>query len=246
MANKMEEKRAEFTPAENKKLDLRIVKTKKILRSTLVKMLETDGIEDITVQELCRQANVNRMTFYKHYEDKHALLNDCFNEIGNVITENMEKHYASVTTPEDYCYGLLQELSEFCLDNRKFIKAVLSGSNSCTSLLSKGLQNMFVSLLTRFFKECEEKGELTVKKDDASIACLAAFITGGIENVAVYWVNNPDAITRQSMLESFAPVIKAVFDSASTELPVFPTPDDDAPAKKGKRKYTKRKKAAEL
>lgn len=239
MANKMKEKREEFTPAENKKLDLRIVKTKKILRSTLVKMLETNGIEDITVQELCRQANVNRMTFYKHYEDKHALLNDCFNEFRNIINENMEKHYGSVTTPEDYCYGLLQELSEFCLDNRKFIKAVLSGSNSCTSILSNGLQEMFVSILTRLFNE---RG---VEKDAASVSCLAAFITGGIENVAVYWVNNPDAITRQGMLESFAPVIKAVFDSADTSLPVFPTPSDEAPAKKGKRKYTKRKNTAE-
>lgn len=238
MANKMKEKREEFTPAENKKLDLRIVKTKKILRSTLVKMLETNGIEDITVQELCRQANVNRMTFYKHYEDKHALLNDCFSEFRNVIDENMEKHYGSVTTPEEYCYGLLQELSEFCLDNRKFIKAVLSGGNSCTSILSNGLQEMFVSILTNIFAEREKNG--AEKKDAASIACLAAFVTGGIENVAVYWVNNPDAITRQCMLESFAPVIKAVFDSADTSLPEFPKPAEAAPSKK--RKYTKRKK----
>lgn len=243
MANKMKEKRADFAPAENKKLDLRVVKTKKILRATLVKMLETDGIEDITVQELCRQANVNRMTFYKHYEDKHALLSDCFNEFRNVLNENMERHYGSVTTPEDYCYGLLQELSEFCLDNRKFIKAVLSGSSSCISILTNGLQEMFESLLTRFFKGREEQGDLVSKKDAASIACLAAFITGGIEKVAVYWVNNPDAITRQGVLESFAPVVKAVFDSASTELPVFPTPAEDVPANKGKRKYTKRNKS---
>jgi len=246
MANKMKEKRKDFAPAEGKKLDLRIVKTRKVLRATLVKMLEVDSIDDITVQELCLQANVNRMTFYKHYEDKYALLNDCFNEFRATVDANMKKHYSGITTPEAYCYGLLQELSDFCMENRRFIKTVLSGGNtSCTGIISDGLQAMFVSLLTRLYDEKAEKGE-GEKKDAATISCLAAFITGGIESVALYWVNNPDSITRKGVLESFAPVIQAVFNPVNGEPPVFPTPVE-APAEgvRTKRKYHRRKKTEE-
>jgi len=236
MSNKMEEKRNEFAPAANKRLDLRVVKTRKVLRSTLIKLLEKDTIDNITVQEICRQANVNRMTFYKHFEDKYALMNDCFNEFSEVINTNMKTRYSSVASPEEYCYCLLSELSDFCMENKKFVKTVLSsGNTACANMISEGLQSMFASLLVRMY---EGRGEDV--KDEATIGCLASFITGGIENVAVYWGNHPEEITRQKVLDSFTPIIKAVFNPVNSDLPTFPIPVDELPAEKTKRPYHKR------
>lgn len=235
MPNKMETKRNEFAAVVKQKPDLRVVKTRKVLRATLIKLLEKDAIDDITVQEICRQANVNRMTFYKHFEDKYALLNDCFNEFSNVINTNMTTRYSSVTSPEEYCYCLLSELSDFCMENKKFVKTVLSdGNTACANMISEGLQNMFTSLLARMY---EERGET---KEKAVIGCLASFITGGIESVAVYWGNHPEEITRQKVLDSFTPIVKAVFNPVNTDLPVFPIPEDPVPEEKQKRPYHKR------
>lgn len=42
----------------------------------LLKLLEKKPFEYITVSELCKEAGVNRSTFYMHYENTADLLNE--------------------------------------------------------------------------------------------------------------------------------------------------------------------------
>ncbi len=44
----------------------------------LIALLEKKDLEYITVKELCRQAGVNRSTFYLHYETIADLVNETF------------------------------------------------------------------------------------------------------------------------------------------------------------------------
>src|SRR5215468_2363964 len=54
--------------------DLRIRRTHKLLWEALMALLSTRAFEEITVTDICERAMVHRTTFYKHYEDKYALL----------------------------------------------------------------------------------------------------------------------------------------------------------------------------
>lgn len=51
------------------KKDLRIIKTEKSIQRALLAILKTKQLEEITVAELCREAEINRGTFYSHYKD---------------------------------------------------------------------------------------------------------------------------------------------------------------------------------
>ena len=59
----------------NKK-DLRVIKTKKILYTTLIDLMKEKKFEEIKVSDICDQALINRSTFYSHYTDKYELLAD--------------------------------------------------------------------------------------------------------------------------------------------------------------------------
>ena len=72
------------------KEDLRIVRTRKLLSSTLLEMMEECSIEKISVIDLCNRAMVNRATFYAHFEDKYHLLSFALEELKDTI-------YASFT-----------------------------------------------------------------------------------------------------------------------------------------------------
>lgn len=50
-------------------MDKRTVKTEKIIKDAFFKFLKTKSAEKITVTEICREADINRSTFYDHYED---------------------------------------------------------------------------------------------------------------------------------------------------------------------------------
>src|SRR5258707_1942613 len=54
--------------------DLRIRRTHKLLWEALMAELAERAFEEITVKDICERAMVHRTTFYKHYEDKYALL----------------------------------------------------------------------------------------------------------------------------------------------------------------------------
>ena len=68
--------------------DKRIVKTKRSLKKALTDMLEKEDFEHISITELCRKAEVSRITFYSHYSDKYTLLDDIFSDMIKIGTED--------------------------------------------------------------------------------------------------------------------------------------------------------------
>lgn len=50
--------------------------TKSLLQQALVELLEKDYLSSITVTALCARADVNRSTFYSHYTNLDAVLDD--------------------------------------------------------------------------------------------------------------------------------------------------------------------------
>src|ERR1700690_9500 len=54
--------------------DPRILRSRRMLMDSLVRLLKKKEFEDISVQEIADEATLNRATFYPHYPDKNALL----------------------------------------------------------------------------------------------------------------------------------------------------------------------------
>lgn len=55
-------------------MDPRVVRSRRMLKDALAKLLQQKGFEEISVQEIADEATLNRNTFYLHYPDKNALL----------------------------------------------------------------------------------------------------------------------------------------------------------------------------
>ena len=59
----------------------RSLATEECLNNTLMALLKDKELADISVTELCEAADVDRSTFYAHYEDVFALGNACAADI---------------------------------------------------------------------------------------------------------------------------------------------------------------------
>ena len=90
------------------RVDKRIIKTKNNLKSALVELLKTHKIEDISIVELTNLANVNRKTFYLHYNEVSSV----FKEIENTTYELVKKYVyniqSSIDNVETYLYDLFK------------------------------------------------------------------------------------------------------------------------------------------
>ena len=65
-------------------LDKRIIKTKGLLKNSLLQLLQEERFEDISISSIVERARISRVTFYNHYDNKENLLNEI---IGDVITD---------------------------------------------------------------------------------------------------------------------------------------------------------------
>ncbi|MBQ6555015.1 MAG: TetR/AcrR family transcriptional regulator [Firmicutes bacterium] len=70
------------------KKDLRIIKSKKAIKSAFLELLQERGYSGITVKDIADRAIINRKTFYTHYETKDDLYNEIMQEILDKFTAN--------------------------------------------------------------------------------------------------------------------------------------------------------------
>ena len=69
------------------RLDPRIRRTRQLLQDALRKLLDQKGFDDITVQDITEAATLNRATFYAHYPDKFALLEEPHHVLFQIVFE---------------------------------------------------------------------------------------------------------------------------------------------------------------
>lgn len=60
--------------------NLRVRRTRKLLREALVELIEERGFEALTVGEITARAMVSRAAFYRNYQDKYDLVEQIFDE----------------------------------------------------------------------------------------------------------------------------------------------------------------------
>lgn len=71
------------------KNDLRVVKTKQTIHLALTNLLKKKPLTQIKVTELCKEATINRGTFYFHYQE----ISDVFKELFEKIMLDLKESY---------------------------------------------------------------------------------------------------------------------------------------------------------
>lgn len=169
-----------------KKVDLRVYKTRRALTTALYDLLCEKSLNDITVTELCDRAMVRKATFYKHFGDKNELLTYMFQELKLVALEENTIGY-DPAIPQSYYIGVFRYFMNFLESNEPFVLSVLrsSASSGVQDILSEQIQDD----ICRHLKN--DSNEIV----SGSSAMLAAIYAGAIIGCGKWWIlqkNRPD------------------------------------------------------
>jgi AcrR family transcriptional regulator len=150
-----------------------------VLKDSFIRLLEKKDISQITIKELCEDADVNRATFYAHYADPYDLMK----KIQDELLENVEEHLKGYTQ---------QDLSVIPVDmvERIFIY-IQENARVCKLLLSeRGDLSFQKRVLTLAYEK--NISELTksgaILKDDAEY--IYAFTLTGCVGAIQKWLND--------------------------------------------------------
>ena len=159
-------------------MDRRIKYTKKVIKDTLLELLDEKDIKKITVSEICKICDINRATFYRYYLDVYDLLDKIEEEFVNELKEASDKHVT-----EEYSVGSFANilLSVF-VENKKLVK-LLFNSKSTTHILNDILEIAYVKC-----KEKWEKDLPNLKEEDVEYASM--FIFNGALGIINFWIKN--------------------------------------------------------
>ncbi len=123
--------------------DLRIKFSRKVIKDALIELLKTNELRDITVKEVCELAQVNRGTFYNHFENIEQAYEALQNDFYQNIVERLEtKDIFSVDG------SFFVELMEFVVQNKIIVKTIIKEFTT-----SKLLKNLITYTALRFENE---------------------------------------------------------------------------------------------
>jgi len=159
-----------------KKEDRRIKLTKLILKKTLIDMLKEKDIYHISIRDLCKKADVNRTTFYKHYGSQFELLSDMENDMLQYIDKALSQN-------EEEQEILIKNACEYLEENIEFIKIIVN--NNVDSSFPRKLFEL--PSIKRIAKKW-----LPDYESEAEFEYLYTFLTYGICHAICVWVRKKE------------------------------------------------------
>lgn len=108
------------------KLNRREAYTLRVIRESFLELLHKQSVERISVGELCELADINRSTFYRHYADVYALLDEICEECFKELFYNLAKgHDPSGARFEEVAYSLILQACTLTENNKELYKTLL-------------------------------------------------------------------------------------------------------------------------
>lgn len=98
-----------------RKTDRRTLYTKSVIREAFLRLKAVRAFDSITVAEICREADINRGTFYLHYGN----ISDVLNEVLDEAMENVGNIF-SMLGPEGEREGCEHPFCLFIRENKKY------------------------------------------------------------------------------------------------------------------------------
>ena len=176
--------------SENKP-DRRTIKTRKALRESLAELLTTKELHRITVQEIADGADVNRVTFYKHYLDIYDLYekleSDLLTDMGLLFLKQNEGS------------GCMEQLIDYIDENRTVFSMVFSPY--VTGALRGKLERMVDGMYLIMFRE-----KYDIPQNDKEFEYLCRYHSAGCMAILGKWVLEGYSHSKES-------VVKAIDDA---------------------------------
>lgn len=108
-----------------KKADGRRVRmTKMLLKNALIDIMKNKSIHLVSIKEICEEADVNRSTFYRHYNTQYDLYDEIIDDISNDIGSIYQN---DLTTVE-----FLTKVLEYIESKRDTFLVILSDNGKVT------------------------------------------------------------------------------------------------------------------
>ncbi|MEK5489400.1 TetR/AcrR family transcriptional regulator [Paenibacillus sp. FSL R7-0297] len=180
--------------------DPRVKRTRQLLMQAFTELLDQKrNIYSISVHDITTRATVNRATFYAHFEDKFAFLENWMLDKSQIILKKRLPHESKFTF--DCLPTLIQIVFEFLTGFRQHITP---GDKQFEPMFEIAMQKEVHQLLLKWLREDAVTGVSQEKLEATSLV-----ISWGIFGSALQWSRNPQGRKAETMVKEVLEVVGA-------------------------------------
>ena len=176
----------------NKKDDLRVIKTRKLIYQTLLDLMKEKTFEEIKVSDICSKAMINRSTFYAHYEDKYELLIDFLSNLKEEFARELNESCKENLSIREYYIRLISLFLDHIDSKRDVYNSIMVNNRS--SIMMDILLSVVNDDILKRFKE----NEINLK---VPTEVISKFYLGGVINIGMEWLSNSNKYTKEEILD---------------------------------------------
>ncbi len=149
----------------------RVAVTKRMIKEGLIRLLRNKPLEKINITELCKEAGINRTTFYRYYELPRDVLTEIQNEF---FEKNFINHHKPLTESDvENLYVCLHENAELV---KLFFR--YNSDTDWVKIFTHIYTNFPGLKMTKAFRNLDEN----------SAKLLSVYLSGGAYFLARQWI----------------------------------------------------------
>ncbi|OZQ67716.1 hypothetical protein CA600_08555 [Paenibacillus sp. VTT E-133280] len=161
--------------SEHKRVDPRAIRSKKMLKNAVFSLLaENVEISQLTVQKIANRAELNRATFYLHYEDINDLLRQIVHEIFDELSMKVEPLLQMKSNNEQ---EQLVTFLNYFYEYRKVFAVLIE---------HKGFKEHLTNLLKNTVEKRRNVRNIDSTKEVVSLDIIAASLLG----IIMWWIKD--------------------------------------------------------
>lgn len=185
---------------ENRKDDLRKIKTRMALDGAFTSLIKEKSFDDISVKDITERAMINRGTFYMHFQDKYELLNayetELLSGLSKNLMENIDEHQKLT---RKMAKDIAIKTFEYVDINSERIIALFNNPGV------KGFEQKIQEYMSAYYRD-KVSQILNPEKVKVDINYLIAYITGAHISLMKRWLENQ----RRESWEELAQILEII------------------------------------
>jgi AcrR family transcriptional regulator len=166
-----------------RKPDRRIQRTRQLLHTALMSLIQERGFESLSVQDIIDRANVGRATFYAHFDSKEDLLASGIDGLRTSLQQRQRDARAGSAGADRRLFAFSHALFVHADEHRAVFRAMVGKRSG--AVVQQLLHKMLVDLVRDEVRRMRPAGD----SDATHVEAMAQFIGGGLFGLLLWWGN---------------------------------------------------------
>lgn len=126
-----------------------------------IELIEKKGFDNITIAEICKEANVSVGSFYNYFESKYEILNEIFKLADEYFSTTVLSNLQEGTT-QDKIIKFFEYYGDYNIDRGiDFVKQLYVGKNNLFTTKGRPMQTVLKSIIEEGQKNKEISTDMT-------------------------------------------------------------------------------------